>query len=207
MDPNRLCNAVCVALLAFAACGPASAVPPREEHTSKQVIAMPRPAPSTTTVACPRPFEDKGVFKIKAGYSGDGASTGFIPPGVFLEIRRIKATLRAPGAYAANLGMNSGGAFAWYDLRMENGSAVFSASKDGALYADGGSRVKFVVYRNQGNDLEATGDYVVSGCLVDEIPLRLRRPDMQVPRLPPQTPARPGPVEKAVPVRTPRTGG
>lgn len=205
MDPNCPCNAACVALLAFAACGPAFAAPPREEPTSKQVIALPGPLPSTTTVACPRPFEDKGVFKIKTGYSGDGASTGFIPSGAFLEIRRIKATLHAPGAYAANLGMNTGGAFAWHDLRMQNGSAVFAAAQDGALYADGESRVKFVVYRNQGNDLEATGDYVVSGCLVGRIPLRLL-PDPQAPHLPARSPVQPGPVEVA-PVRKPRTGG
>ena len=200
MNQTRL-DAACVALLALSVSGWALAAPPREDP-SKQPIALPGPVTSPVSLACRRPFEDKGVFGIRAGSSGEGTHTPFIPGGGFLEIRYFKATLHAPGAYAADLGLMTKGRFAWHTLRAENGTIIFNQAE--TLYADGQTRVKFVVYRNQGNDVEARGDYIVRGCLVDRIPLRLK-PVIEVPHLPPQVPSRPGPVEKQAPMRKSRS--
>ena len=64
----------------------------------------------------------------------------------------------------------------------------------------GGTRIKFVAYRNSGYDQALTGDYVMSGCLVDKLPALSTRPDIRAPRLPKK---RLTPLE---PVERPRCG-
>jgi hypothetical protein len=61
---------------------------------------------------------------------------------------------------------------------------VYNSAQDGVLYADRGSRIKFVAYRNGGYDQALTGDYVMSGCLVDKLPALSTLPDVRAPRLP-----------------------
>ncbi|MEP6907940.1 MAG: hypothetical protein ABI858_08190 [Pseudoxanthomonas sp.] len=133
---------------------------------------------------CVQPFESKGTYVMQVNYSGGSASSDFIPANKFLEIRRVKATLRGAVLSAGNLSLTASGTDDWYDMRLENGAVVYSASKDGALYADRGTRIKFVAYRNSGYDQALTGDYVMSGCLVDKLPPITTQPDFRAPRLP-----------------------
>jgi hypothetical protein len=136
------------------------------------------------TMNCAKPFENKGTYAMPVNYSGGGASSDFIPADKYLEIRRIKATLRGPGLSAGNLAVSVSGTQDWYDLRLENGAVVYNSSQDGALYADRGTRIKFVAYRNSGYDQALTGDYVMSGCLIDKLPALATVPDVRAPRLP-----------------------
>jgi len=158
------------------------------------------------TMNCAKPFENKGTYAMPVNYSGGGASSDFIPADKYLEIRRIKATLRGAGLSAGNLSLSVSGTQEWYDLRMENGAVVYSSSQDGALYADRGTRIKFVAYRNSGYDQALTGDYVMSGCLVDKLPARVTRPDIRVPRLPKKRLTPLEPVERPL-VTRPREAG
>jgi hypothetical protein len=136
------------------------------------------------TMNCAKPYEKRGTYAMPVNYSGGGASSDFIPADKYLEVRRIKATLRGPGLSAGNLSLSVSGTQEWYDLRLENGAVVYNSAQDGALYADRGSRIKFVAYRNGGYDQALTGDYVMSGCLVDKLPALSTLPDVRAPRLP-----------------------
>ena len=133
---------------------------------------------------CLVPFESHGTYRIGASYSGAGASADVVPAGKVLDIHRVQITLAEPVLRAGNLGVVSGGVFAWYDLRVDDAAVVFSSHRDGALYADGGTAVKFVAYRKGDNSRAVRGGYVISGCLVDHVPRRVSVPDATVPRLP-----------------------
>ena len=133
---------------------------------------------------CAQPFENRGTFVLGANFSGAGAASEFIPADRYLEIRQVRATLRGPGLSAGDLGVSVSGDDGWYGMRLVNDSIVWTAAADGPLYADRGSRITFVAYRNSGKDRAVTGDYVMRGCLVDRLPQRITRPDIEVPRLP-----------------------
>jgi hypothetical protein len=182
------------------------AADPPTGRLNDRVSGVPRPDVPMTRLACAHPFENRGTYRMDAGFSGAGASSDFIPAGKFLEIRSVKATLHGSALSAGNLGLAAGGAFAWYDLRVDKGAVVYSASRDGALYADGDTRIKFVAYRNGGYDQALDGDYAMSGCLVDAVPPRLTRPDVRAPRLPKKrlTPLEPVEAGKLVPIRSGR---
>ncbi len=145
---------------------------------------------------CLRPFSQSGTFQILAGYSGAGPSITVPNTGGYLEIRRVQARLHAPGLWAADLGTWTNGRHGWYNLRVEGGVAKYSKSLDGAIYTNAGGVVNLVLYRNQGLGRAGTGDYEISGCMVDRIPAPTLRPDPQVPHLPRELPTLPGPVER-----------
>lgn len=189
-----------LAALCLCLCGMATAAPPPNRELDKRTD-LPRPDVPVSSVRCARPFENRGTFVIPAGFSGAGASSRFIPADRFLELRRLKATLREPGLRAGNLALNAAGVDEWYDLRVENGAALYSAAKDGALYADRGTRIKFVAYRGNDHARAVTGDYLISGCLVDARPPITTVPDIRAPRLPKKRLTPPEPVEVRTPVQ------
>jgi hypothetical protein len=158
---------------------------------------------------CLRPFSKSGTFQILAGYSGAGPSITVPNTGGYLEIRRVQARLHSPGLWAADLGTWTNGRHGWYDLRVEGGVANYSKSVDGAIYTNAGGVVNLVLYRNQGTSQLGTGDYEISGCMVDRIPAPRLLPDPRAPHLPRELPTLPGPVEKigVVPQQQSRLGG
>lgn len=174
-----------LALLALCMCGGVAAAPPSSRQLDERVINQPRPDISVLTRRCASPYEDRGTYQIPAGHSGAGTSTKPVPAGKFLQVRTVTITLAEPGWRGAHLGLWTRGEFAWYPLRMHDGSAVFRVKDDGPLYADGGGQTfKFVSYRAQGHGHPANGTYVVRGCLLDTIPRWVTIPDVRVPRYP-----------------------
>jgi len=200
---HRARTALALALLTLTA---AAVARPPSGSLDERASGLPRPDVPITSVLCAHPFDNRGAYRMDAGFSGAGASSAFIPAGKFLEIRSVKATLHGSELSAGNLGATAGGAFAWYDLRVDKGAVVYSASRDGALYADGNTRIKFVAYRNGGYDQALSGDYAITGCLVDSVPPRVTRPDMHLPRLPKKrlTPLEPVEMKKLAPIHSGR---
>lgn len=169
-----------------AACLQATAAPPDisrpiDPRLTDRLSQDARPV----TLPCARPFEDRGTFELPVGTSGGGAASGFLPEDRYLEIREVRASLRGPGLRAGDLGVRASGADGWYDMRRVGDEIVWTARTDGALYADRGTRIKFVAYRD-GTGQAITGDYLFRGCLVDSVPRRVTRPELDVPRLPKQ---------------------
>lgn len=193
-------------LLAVCACA-AAAAPPERRQLDHGVgdLAAPADAP-IRTLACARPFENTGTYTMPAHYSSGSASSDFIPADKLLEVRRVKATLRGSALSAGNLSLIESGSDNWHDMRLEHGAVAYSASTDGALYADHGTRIKFVAYRNGGYDQALTGDYVMSGCLVDVRPSLVTRPDLRVPRLPKERLTPVQPVERPRVIENVETG-
>ena len=204
-------NTKSLSLASFAplicACWAAWAAPPAGSRLSDSRIGdrIDPGAVKIQSVNCAKPFENKGTYAMPVNYSGGGASSDLIPADKYLEVRRIKATLRGAGLSAGNLSLSVAGTQEWYDLRLENGAVVYHSAQDGALYADRGSRIKFVAYRNSGYDQALTGDYVMSGCLVDKPPALSTLPDVRAPRLPKKRLTPLEPVERPGVVR-PREG-
>jgi hypothetical protein len=185
MNKKRLLLASLPALMLCAVCTALAAPPPGSRELDPRVGDRIHAGDvRIRTMDCARPFENKGSYAMPVNYSGGGASSDFIPVDKYLEIRRIKATLRGLGLSAGNLSLSVSGTQEWYDLRLENGAVVYKSSQDGALYADRGSRIKFVAYRNRGYDQALTGDYEMSGCLIDKLPALSTWPDVRAPRLP-----------------------
>ena len=135
------------------------------------------------TLLCAQPFENRGTFELPVGTSGGGASSDFVPENRYLDIREVRASLRGPGLRAGDLAARVSGADGWYEMRRVDDEIVWTAGVDGPLYADRGTRIKFVAYRD-GTGQAITGDYLFRGCLVDSVPRRVTRPDLDVPRLP-----------------------
>ncbi len=188
-----------ILLLASCVCVVALAAPQDDSRDlGQRAIDLPRPGEvePMQTMNCARPFHNKGTYVMQVNYSSGSASSDFIPTDKYLEIRRVKVALRGPGLSAGNLALSTAGSDDWYDLRLEKGAVVYSAASDGALYADRGSRIKFVAYRNNGYGQALTGDYVISGCLVDTLPPIVTRPDLSAPHLPKKRPAPLQPVER-----------
>jgi hypothetical protein len=135
---------------------------------------------------CARPFERRGSVQLRAGFGG---STGEFnaPANAILRIDRVRTTLRVPGLRASAVGASTEGNLVWYRMGIADGSGRFPA--DGgptAVYADPGRLVKIEINRSGSSNTTATGDYVLNGCLVDRIPLRLEQPHIDPPRLPPK---------------------
>ena len=164
-------------------CAAQRATPPTSSPLQRSAVES-RLEVTRAPSSCLVPFESHGTYRIGANYSGAGASSDLVPAGKVLDIHRVKITLAEPVLRAGNLGVVSGGVFAWYDLRVDNAAVVFSSYRDGALYADGGTAVKFVAYRNGDSSRAVHGTYVISGCLLDHAPRRISVPDATVPRLP-----------------------
>lgn len=187
----------------------AAAPPPTGSRELDPDIAdrLPRPDVSELRRACAQPFENRGTFVMGANVTGAGASSDFVPETRYLEIRQVRATLRGPGLSAGDLSASVSGDSGWYDMRLSNNAILWTAAADGALYADRGSRIKFVAYRSSGSDRAVTGDYVMRGCLLDRLPQLITRPDIDVPRLPKKRLTPREPVEMT-PLRRPvvRTG-
>ncbi len=165
-------------------CLPAATTPPdtaRElgPHVADRLPQDIRPV----TLLCAQPFENRGTFELPAGTSGGGASSDFVPENRYLEIREVRASLRGPGLRAGDLAARVSGADGWYEMRRVDDEIVWTAGVDGPLYADRGTRIKFVAYRDSTGQT-ITGDYLFRGCLVDSVPRRVTRPDLDVPRLP-----------------------
>lgn len=130
-------------------------------------------------------IERHGRFELAACSSGAGADFLFEQAGVFLEIRRLKAWLRAPGIPTGDIGANTQGVFHWHDMHMQDGVAEYSAAQDGAIHADGWTRVKVVVYRQQDTvGQRVSGEYELSGCVVDRIPEPVPKVDTRLLQLP-----------------------
>ena len=192
------------ALLALCLGSVAAAAPPGSRTLDERAIDLTRPDVSILLSRCAHPFEDRGIYQIPAGYSGAGTSAKAIPAGKFLQVRTVTITLSESDWRGAHLGVWTHGDFAWYPLRMHNGSAVFRVKDDGPLYADGGGQTfKFVSYRAQGYDRPASGTYVVRGCLLDRIPIWVTKPDIRVPHYPKKVPTPLEPVELWDDVRQP----
>jgi hypothetical protein len=208
MHPHLTHSRHALALLVLALPMAANAAPPPPPGAldGRSAQSLHTDTPLIKYMVCAHPFESRGSYTMGVDYSGSGASSDVIPAGKFLEIRSVKANLHGQALSAGNLGVTSGGGFAWYDLRVDNGSIVYSASHDGALYADGNTRIKFVAYRDGGEHRAMTGDYVMRGCLVDTVPPRLTKPDIRLPRLPKKrlTPLEPVETKKLGPM-LPRT--
>jgi hypothetical protein len=189
------CRPIAVmALVALLLRTSAHATPP---DSGKKEIApgIDLPAKPMRNMLCARSFSRRGTFVLERNYSGAGGGFTFDQAG-FLEIRHMTAWLHVPGTTGGNIGANTRGVFSWYDMEMRSGKADYSAAQDGAIYADSNSWVTVVVYRNDQLDQHVTGEYVLRGCLVDRIPQRLRRPDSQLPRLPPKVLTPLEPVER-----------
>lgn len=204
---HRAVPALALGLLCLtAAAAPPSPTGSRELDPS---IAdrLPRPEVSELRRVCAQPFENRGTFVMGANVTGAGASSDFVPENRYLEIRQVRATLRGPGLSAGDLSASVSGDSGWYDMRLSHNAIVWTAAADGPLYADRGSRIKFVAYRNSGSDRAVTGDYVMRGCLLDRLPQLITRPDLDVPRLPKKRLTPREPVEMT-PLRRPavRTG-
>jgi hypothetical protein len=194
MSHYRSNTAACLAIALLALCAGAEARPPEQDQTKiPQGIEL-HGTPMLKKV-CLRPFTRRGTFQLEPNYSGAGGGFTFDQPG-FLQIRHLQAWLHVPGTTAGNLGATTNNAFHWYDMEMRNGKADYSAAQDGAVYADSNSWVKVVVYRNDHLDQRVSGEYVLEGCVVDRIPERVRKPDSQLPRLPPKLLTPLEPVEK-----------
>lgn len=183
-----------LALAALSLCTGAHATPP-DSDKKKIAPGIGLPATPTRNMLCARPFSHRGTFVLEPNYSGAGGGFTFDQAG-FLEIRHMTAWLHVPGTTGGNIGANTRGVFSWYDMEMRSGKADYSAAQDGAIYADSNSWVKVVVYWNDHLDQRVTGEYVLRGCVVDRIPQRLRRPDSQLPRLPPKVLTPLEPVER-----------
>ena len=183
-------------------CSPALAAPPdrtRElgPHVADRLARDIRPV----TLMCAQPFENRGTFELPVRYSGAGASSDFIPEDRYLDIREVRASLRGQDLRAGDLGVRVSGADGWYDMRLVDDAIVWTADVDGPLYADRGTRIKFVAYRDDTTQA-VTGDYLFRGCLVDSVPRRVTRPDIDVPRLPKKRLTPREPVE-SLPMRRP----
>ena len=174
-----------LALVVLALAGATQAAPPQSKPLDRRAIDLPAPDLSVLVSRCAHPFEDRGQYRIPAGYSGEGASSKPIPTGKFLQLRSVAITLDEADWRGAHLGAWTHGEFAWYPLRLQGGAAIYQVDVDGPLYVDGGGGTfKFVSYRAQGYDRPASGTYVLRGCLVDRIPAWVTVPDMRVPRYP-----------------------
>ncbi|TDK27148.1 hypothetical protein E2F46_02740 [Luteimonas aestuarii] len=137
---------------------------------------------------CVRPFEHRGSVVLRPGYSG---STGSFlsPESAILRIDRVRTTLRAPGLRASALGTTVDGRFTWIPMTIADGSGRFPpVGGPAAAYADRGTLVKIEINRNTSSTGTVTGDYVLNGCLVDRIPVRMEQPHIDPPRLPPNIP-------------------
>lgn len=210
MIRSRLQRPVPVLALGLLCLTAAAAPPPPGSRELDPSIAdrLPRTDVPELRRVCAEPFENRGTFGLPVRTSGAGAASEFIPGNRYLEIRQVRASLRGPGLWAGDLGVSVSGDSGWYGMRLVNDAVVWTASADGPLYADRGSRITFVAYRNSGTDRAVTGDYVIRGCLVEQLPLRITRPDIEVPRLPKKRLTPREPVE-ILPLRRPavRTGG
>ena len=210
MTRSRLRHAVPAFALGVLCLTAAAAPPPTGSRERDPDIAdrLPRPEVPALRRVCAQPFENRGTFVMGANVTGAGASSAFVPENRYLEIRQVRATLRGPGLSAGDLSASVSGDSGWYDMRLSNNAIIWTAAADGPLYADRGSRIKFVAYRNSGSDRAVTGDYVMRGCLLDRLPQLVTRPDIDVPRLPKKRLTPREPVEMT-PLRRPalRTGG
>lgn len=194
MSHNRSSTAACLTIALLVLCAHAQARPPEQDETRiPQGIEL--HGTPMQKKACLRPFTRRGTFQLEPSYSGAGGGFTFDQPG-FLAIRHMTAWLHVPGTVGGNIGAKTRGVFNWYDMEMRNGKADYSAATDGALYADSNSWVKVVVYRNDHLDRRVSGEYVLEGCVVERIPERLRKPDSQLPRLPPKVLTPLEPVER-----------
>jgi len=197
-------RAVPVLALALLCCTASAAPPPPGSRVLDPKIAdrLPRPEVPEVRRLCAQPFENRGTFVMGVNVTGAGASSDFIPGNRYLDIRQVRATLRGPGLSAGDLAASVSGADGSYDMRLVDDAIVWTAAADGPLHADRGSRIKFVAYRTGGSNREVTGDYLIRGCLVEQVPLRITRPDIDVPRLPKKRLTPREPVEM-VPLRRP----
>lgn len=136
---------------------------------------------------CPRPFVRRGSVVLRPGFSG--ATGEFLSPtDAILRIDRVRTTLRAPGLRASAVGATTGRTFAWVPMTIVDGSGRFpTPGGPSTVYADRGTLVKIEINRNA-TTTAATGDYVLDGCLVDRIPVRIEQPHIDPPRLPPKSP-------------------
>ena len=147
---------------------------------------------------CARPFQHKGTIELGVGYSGSvGEFT--TPDNGVLQVRSVRTTLRTAGLSASAIGTWANTKFAWQAMRVEAGVGRYASDRDEPVYADRSSLVKIEINRSGGNNTATTGDYELSGCLLNGIPQRVRLPDGQLPRLPPKVLTPLEPVETMKP--------
>lgn len=173
----------------LAAIASAAAMPALAQTTdSPPRVTLERPSDHVRDVRlCRQPFERRGSVVLRPGYSG--ATGEFVSPAnAILRIDRVRTTLRGPGLRASALGTTSERNFAWVPMTVAGGGGRFPATGGpSAAYADRGTLVKIEINRDS-TTTSATGDYVLNGCLVDRIPVRLEKPHVDPPRLPPKIP-------------------
>ncbi|MBE2210463.1 MAG: hypothetical protein IAE66_02555 [Xanthomonadaceae bacterium] len=154
--------------------------------TSKEVdpSILNKGAPDISIVRLCRPFRYSGTVQFPRNFSGMTGEYA-VPTDGILRIDKVSARLHQPGLRDADLGGWTLGIFGWYDMVREGDQATYSSARDGAVYLDSGSLGKVTIYRRNAN-AQGSGEFSVSGCLVDAIPPQLRKPDHIDDRLPPK---------------------
>ncbi len=118
---------------------------------------------------CNLPFQTSGTIVLEPGFSGSVGQFS-VPAGFRLQIEQVSAEIRLVATTdraGFTIGTVAGGAFAWHNLRSEDGFGAIDRQTSGpvTLYADAKTDVKIAISRISDTTVQANGRYTLTGCL------------------------------------------